>query len=234
MVWSPTYVFADLHKRAAEEKAKAKAKPDYSDLWRPIDWARDKAVVQWLTGQPHEKDIKHPLRPRWLPQSVAEASEARMGIGKLEGYVVWQQDGQIVARRYARSVSGPKWWQQNEGAFIFGAEWCKKFSPPICVITEGIFDCLRLPIGTGLALLGTTLSNKILQQIVLHTQPSQKILLALDRDAPKKTVQEFYLRLSEFGYAVAVLDWQKCPVAGAKDLDEIYVMGGDLQKFLEI
>ena len=217
-----------------EESAESKEVATDKELCREFDIKTDAQAIKWLTGKPYKKDIKHPLRPRWLPDSVMRASEARMGINRLSGYIVWQQGGNTVARRYTRSGSGSKWWQKNEGGFVFGYDWCKKFSPKFCVLCEGVFDCLRLPIGSAAAVLGTAISDKTLATVSDMLPTGIDILLAFDRDAKPDMVETYALRLLEIGYNVKTLDWGKAPCQLAKDLDEIFVLHGQdgLDRFL--
>ena len=184
----------------------------------------DKELVEWITKSPN--NLKKEFRTRGIDLNLALDAGLKKGIGKLDGYAVFSEKNNIVARKFSKKNDGPKWWKQKDVASeIYGRSFVEQKEPKLGVITEGVFDFIRIPLGSGVAILGSSISPNLIQQIITTFSKADEILLALDRDVKGKTIRKFTLQLNNFGYGVRTLDWNRVD-PDIKDLDEVFLSYG--------
>lgn len=197
-----------------------------TSLYKPLTDEED--VWEWLTTVPALADLKWADRPRGVPKDILLDAGIQLGIGKLNGYVVFDQNSSINARRYTSDVDGPRWWKQiHEKPFVYGAQWCYKVQPDLGVITEGIFDTLRVPIGQGVGILGSVVSESLVEKLAQIFVSTKVLVLALDKDANSVQNNKLRMMLTDIGYEVRQVDWSRVPDEDVKDLDELYIARGE-------
>ena len=184
---------------------------------------RTEVLNLWLSRWPAYREKDFPDRPRGLCLEELDDIEIYDGIGKLRGYAVFKEGEEINARKYISGGSGPRWWRQSINKdYVFLGEACRKLSSNTGVIVEGIFDCLRFPHGSCVAILGSTILAKLVNTLPEIFKGREKILLALDRDAKPRVIETLYFNLTDLGYEVHTLDWSRLP-PDVKDIDELYI-----------
>ena len=182
---------------------------------------------EWLTTKPHLDLLYNKFRPRGLPKNILDYVEIFRGSKKFNGYVVFKEGQNISGRKYNPKAMGARWKKNVVSTpFIYGEIVSKRFSMPVGVITEGIFDMLRIPQGNAVALSGTSMSNSVLAKILSIFKNAGKIILALDRGVKEKSIQDFYLALSDM-YIVDVVNWDNIKDTKIKDLDELALVYGN-------
>jgi hypothetical protein len=197
--------------------------PKKQVYWREVQ-EKDLPILEWLEAKPHFENIQKRDRERGLDLDIAFDAGLMIGTGKLNGYIVFKNGENINARKYSSDVVGPRWWKRIEDSpFLFGKEWVQKMNPEIGIITEGIFDCLRIPIGYGVAILGSSISENLIEEIVKTFENAHTLVLAMDRGANRNSITYMRLILLDMGYNVVVPDWGAiCPKI-IKDLDELFL-----------
>lgn len=218
-----------------DQKQEVKVQQE-EELSRPLT-DNDSNVWEWLTTKPNLEDLDWENRPRGFSKQVLLDSGIRVGIGRLKGYIVFDQPGGINARRYSSDIGGPRWWKRFSGdKFLFGSQWCSRVQPEVGFICEGIFDCLRLPIGSAVAILGSVVSESLVSQISKTFITTKKLVLALDKDSNIEQVGRLRLLLVDCGYEVETLDWNSINIPKVKDLDELSIVKGEefLKEFVGI
>ena len=198
---------------------------------KPVHWREitesDFLVLDWLGSSPNLKYIAEKDRERGIDIDIALDAGLLMGIGKLRGYVVFKNGNNINARKYNSDVPGPRWWKQLEDSpYLFGKEWVEKMQPKVGVISEGIFDILRVPLGQGVAILGSAVSDLLVSEIVRVFDTADSLVLALDKGANRTSVTRMRLMLLDMGFEVILPDWDSINEDGIKDLDEFYLAYG--------
>lgn len=222
--WRELKPDADQH--YISEEAKKPEKPEEKLFVDLTD--KDTDVWNWLTEKPALEDLEWKFRPRGMKKEILQDSGIKLGIGRLSGYVVFEQSGSVVARCYSEHAHGPRWWKRlKESPFLFGAGWVSKVQPEVGFITEGIFDNLRLPIGTAVSILGTVTSEALVNKIATAFQNTRKLVLALDKGANEDQLIRLHLMLRDCGYEIEIPDWSKIKIPGVKDLDELYIARGE-------
>ena len=192
--------------------------------WRELN-EEDYQLIDWITEMPADLDSSY--RKRAVPLEHALDMGLKAGVNKLFGYAVFCLDEVLVARKFNRRSEGSKWWKSTESKYnIFGSSWVKKSSPSIGVITEGIFDCLRIPLGIGVSILGSAFSEDLIFDISESFASADELVLALDRDVHEKSLVNFALTLTDLGFSVRVPDWSQVDDR-IKDLDELYLIDGE-------
>lgn len=230
----PSIAWRDLQPSGQEYYIDDGAAPRESRLNKPLNSLykplqdTDEDIWEWLTTVPSLADLKWADRPRGVPKDILQDAGIQLGIGKLNGYVVFDQNGSINARRYSSDVPGSRWWKQlNEKPFVYGAQWCYKVQPDLGVITEGIFDTLRAPIGQAVGILGSVVSESLVEKLAQIFVTTKVLVTALDKDADEKQGGKLRMMLSDIGYEVRNVDWSKVPDQDVKDLDELYIARGE-------
>lgn len=192
-------------------------------FWREI-CEKDRDILDWLKTPPERSILKDTDRQRGLPLSIAMDAGLMIGTKKLGGYIVFNLNGNVNARKFTDKAVGPRWWKQLvDSPYLFGKEFCEKTQPPVGVITEGIFDCLRIPLGNSVAILGSAVSDALIVDIARVFKNTKTLILAMDRDANSKAVVTMRLILLDLGYEVKVVDWNLIKDPEIKDLDELYL-----------
>ena len=205
-----------------DEKKPHKAK-DMPVFWREVD-ERDIEVLEWLEERPNQRDLKEKDRERGLDIKIALDAGLMIGIKKLKGYIVFKNGENINARKYYLDSPGPRWWKRlKDRPYLFGKEWTEKMNPKVGVITEGIFDCLRIPFGYGVAILGSAVSELLVSEIIKAFPTADTLVLALDRDANKNSITQMRLMLMDLGYEVKTVDWNSISRKEIKDLDDLFL-----------
>lgn len=196
---------------------------------------RDAKPYEWLISKPNINKLSDPLRPRWISEDRVKQAETMVSVDDHYGYVGWREEEGVLMRRWCKDAIGPKWYKRNTGKMLFGEASVKKIQPEVIVIAEGVFDCLRFKEGSSIALLGSSISDKVLAKIVGLSDNLKLLHLVFDRDVDKKKTSSLKYRLEEMGYQVIVFDWSSIP-SRVKDVDELCVIEGimDLSQFVGI
>lgn len=181
------------------------------------DITRD--FVTYDTDKIHEDDLEaweYLLLERRLESELVRT--IRPGIGMrgpnrgdpdLRGYITFRQGDQLIARSMYEDIE-PRWWKSASGIDLWGMQWVQVASPEWVVITEGVFDAIAVPLGHGLAILGSISGDKWLGAIAQNLPESVKdICLALDPGVNKRTVTHIRLELGDLGFNVSVLNWSR-------------------------
>ena len=194
-----------------------------------IDYFYNKAdkEKQWLSNLCSLETIKDPFRPRWIKPNILDNYDIRIGVDKYKDYIGFIQDNNLIARKFNKNSYGVKWLKHlNQKPFIFNFNICKISEPNVGFITEGIFDCMRFPYGSAIAIMGHQISNQLLSKVVECFEKTNTIVLALDRDVNDQIIQKLYINLHSLGYNVKTIDWSKVD-SYLKDIDEIYIAEGE-------
>ena len=192
--------------------------------WREFNQSNDTELYSWLIDSPKYEDLFERYRSRSVGLSSALDYGLMTGIKKLEGYAVFKTGENVVARKISSDYVGTKWWKNTvDSTFLFGANWTKKANPVVGVITEGIFDSMRIPVGVGVALLGSAVSDKLILEISKAFEKTETLILALDRDANQKSLDVMQLMLSDLGFSVVRVDWNTVEDRNLKDIDEVFL-----------
>lgn len=199
---------------------------EISDLTRPM-LDTDHTEYQYLTEIPYDDELGDKHRPRGFEPSLIATVNPGVGLGKLAGYVTFTSGQNLIARNYCNN-SKPRWFKSiNDGVYIYGAEFVREVQPDWIAITEGVFDCLSVPYGHGLAILGSMSSigwiSKLVESIPVHTK---SVLLLLDRGVPRSTLYKFELILQDCGLSVFHWNWGLEEFEGLKDIDECRLIYG--------
>ena len=210
------------------DEVKKEQIPQEDVFWREIEFDKDIKKIQWLSDEPLYDDIKERYRCRGVNIEDAMDYGLLTGIKRLSGYWVFKMDGNAVARKISGDATGPKWWKNTvDQTYLFGSYWTKRVQPKVGVITEGVFDCMRVPIGTGVAILGSAVSDVLVYEISNAFENAETLILALDRDANKQSVDTMDLMLSDLGFEVIQVNWDKVPNKMIKDIDEVFLFEGE-------
>ena len=188
--------------------------------------------------EPNEKHIKmwrFLLEERQLDLDRCMDLGLKKGIGSFKGYAVFCDGDMAIGRNYLDNTM-PKWrkprgWKMR----LYGASLVEQRDPEIGIITEGVFDAARFPIGTAAALLCKKISDDMANEIFLSFSNAKKLVLATDRDLAKVEKLNLVAKLRGLGFEVSVPDWSQVD-SDVKDVDEFFVRYGEeeMYKFLRI
>lgn len=217
---------------------KEKKPPVLSDVVSvPLDEDKDAALWRWLTNRPSEDVFYHPYRPRGHAKRKLLEGGVGKGVNKFTGYVTFDNEGETIARKYSIHTPGPKWKRSyNSLKPLYGETFCKTTEPQKGVVVEGVFDCLRFPLGQAVALCGSTRAPSKVLAILNAFEGTENIALALDRDKEGSQIQaELKMLLSEHGKKVTCFPWKEVSNE-VRDVDEFAIMFGEkeLHEVLEL
>lgn len=192
--------------------------PKEKPLFRDIR-ETETEMFEWLCSVPN--DLSDPFRERGFDKVKLETSGVKLGLDKFRGYFVWEQKGFLIGRKYSPLANGPKWKIELQGTTtpIFGYEWARQSSFKRTFITEGVFDCLRFPVGQAVAILGLQTSQEKIASTSEALRASDEIMMVLDREVKSSTIDEWKLNLRDHGFSVLIFDWSSVP-DDVKDVDE--------------
>jgi hypothetical protein len=198
---------------------------ELQELTRPLT-KKDERQFDYLTEIPFEDELGDKFRPRGLEPSLITRINPGIGINKLKGYVTFTQGQNLIARSYVRSKA--RWWKSvHDGVYIYGADFVEEVQPQWVAITEGVFDCLSVPFGHGLAILGSMTSTGWISKLVESVPKKTKtVLLALDKGVPANTRNKFALILNDCGLDVYSWNWNNPDFDDIKDIDEVRLIYG--------
>lgn len=146
---------------------------------------------------------------------VPRRSDSRFAGSDLRQYVTFTEGQALTARkldRYKNSAK-PRWWRSPAAdTVLYGESWVQSSEPEWLVITEGVFDTLSVPIGYGLGILGSVISQDWLGKFAeLVPNSVEAICIALDEDVflqHQDTITNLRLVLKgDFGYEVGLFPW---------------------------
>lgn len=185
----------------------------------------DEELKKWMLQKP--ADLKHKYRSRGLDHLALRALDVRVGKNRLDGYVGFVEGRNFVARKWKEGVAGPRWYKRiQDRNFLFGASVVAKTERSIGVITEGVFDMLRFPVGSAVAVLGQAVGDGMLAEIVKVFRGTETIALALDRDCNAGALANLDLSLRDLGFQVRKFDWKEIYDVTVKDADEVFLRYG--------
>ena len=181
------------------------------------------------------------LTERCLEPELIEYVEPLIGLdgpdksdAQLRGYVCFRYGDDVVARKTHDIYMGPRYWRSFGGGALWGLEYVRS-APEWVVLCEGVFDALSIPMGRGLAILGSVASQEWLALLSEELPRScRDIVIAFDSGigAKSKTIRDIRLQLRDLGLAVHVWDWENPRFDAAfrrrdeLDLDEFRVSQG--------
>lgn len=188
---------------------------------------------QWLCEKPEELD--DPFRSRGFDFARLRESDVKLGLDKFKGYFVWRQKDFLIGRKYCNSIHGPKWKieLENTKAPIFGYEWARQSSFDTTFVTEGVFDCLRFPIGQAVAILGLHTSQDKIASVAEALHASNNIVLVLDRNVRDSILDVWRLNLSDRGFVVSAFDWEMIDTS-IGDVDELSLFVDDFDSIFAL
>lgn len=196
---------------------------------------RDDEILfwKWLCDTPDELD--DPYRERGFNMEKLRASDVKLGLDKFKGYFIWEQKGFLIGRKYHPTVHGPKWKiELIDGTTpIFGYEWARQSSFETTFITEGVFDCLRFPIGQAVAILGLHTSQEKIASVAEALHASDNVKLVLDRNVKESILDTWQLNLADRGFNVSAFNWDEID-DNIKDVDELSLCVDNFDTIFEI
>lgn len=194
----------------------------------PLHDEKDSAIWRWLTKTPSVDVFYHPYRPRGFSKRTLLDGGVGKGINKFRGYVTFDNEGEIIARKYSTQVIGPKWKRSYSSLKpVYGETFCKTTEPAKGVVVEGVFDCLRFPLGHAVALCGSTKAAGKVLAVLNAFESTEEVVLALDRDKEGSHIQaELRMLLSEHGKRVTCFPWNDVSTE-VRDVDEFAIMYGE-------
>lgn len=178
---------------------------------------------------------------RHLERELIEYLEPLVGLNgphendaKLRGYVCFRYGDDVVARKISDHYRGPRYWRSFAGGALWGLEYLRS-APEWVVVCEGVFDALAVPLGRGLAILGSVASPDWIGLLAEKLPRScRDVVLAFDSgvalDSP--TISSLRLQLADLGLTVHVWDWEDSrfddafEAADECDLDEWRLLSG--------
>lgn len=153
---------------------------------------------------------------------------------KLRGYVCFRYGDDVVARKTSDRYRGPRYWRSFGGGALWGLEYLRS-APEWVVVCEGIFDAIAVPMGRGLAILGSRASPDWIGLLAEKLPRScRDVVLAFDSGVyvDSSTISSLRLQLADLGLTVRVWDWDDSrfdaafETRGDWDLDEWRVLVG--------
>ena len=199
------------------------------------DFCSYKGLFDFLNGDviSCDEQIGRYIEPSVIKQLIYLGMLKR-GVNKLDGYLVFSDGVNYVARNTytcATTCYSHKWHEYSEsGNFIYGESLVRRTRPKVGYITEGVFDCIRFPLGSAIAVAGVPSVSLVLSKICSIFSDADELWLAIDSDVHsnhKRKVASLQLELRSLGYEVKIPDWSNTP--RAKDPDEVYrFYGGEV------
>ena len=204
-------------------------KKSKTDIIRYFDRKAEDKDLSWLTNKFDVKNMKKEFRPRWISSDVLSYYDIRIGIDKFENFIGFVQDDNLIARKmFNTSISkkyNTKWLKdENNKPFVFNFGAVKAAESKFGIITEGIFDCMRFPFGSAVAIMTNQMSDRIFDKVVLGFNAADRIIIALDKDVKYNIIQKMYINFMNLGFKVDVFPWDN--IRNAKDIDELYITKG--------
>lgn len=177
--------------------------PNLVELTRPFDTFDHQKAPRCDLEAWEYWVVERDLEPELLASVVPY-----IGVGELRGYLVFEERGDIIARSM-RPRLHPRWWKSpNPKIATWGTRYVKHEQPSWVGICEGVFDALALPLGYGVAILGSVASDAWVDEILDTLPPTvEDILLCLDPGVAKKTHDEITLTLRDFGFRIHRFNW---------------------------
>ena len=126
----------------------------------------------------------------------------------LRDYVTFREGDHLIARSMYADVK-PRWYKSGKRLGVWGLPWVHMVSPEWVIVTEGVFDALAVPVGYGVAILGSVTSSIWLDLLAKELPRSVKdICLALDPGAKRETTRDIRIELKDLGFGVQTFDWR--------------------------
>ena len=118
----------------------------------------------------------------------------------------------MVCRRISDESTLPRWKsfldKDTQRTTLMASSFVYKYRPKKVFIVEGLFDLIRLPVGTAMALGGSNFNNEKTESLISITEGFMpEVVLMLDRDVNNNKIQNFKLVLESFGYKCSIFPW---------------------------
>ncbi len=168
------------------------------------------------------------LEPQLITQLRPGVGLRPSGGQNLNGYVTFRDGQHLIAR--AMGTQTPRWWKSGRGFSVWGLDQMQAARPSWAIVCEGVFDALAVPLGHGLAILGSVASGINWAEAIAERAPAelQQVCIVMDPGVRKKTIYTMKLTLADLGFEVSVFDWDRVPDDEEEgfDLDRLRVNKG--------
>ena len=184
----------------------------------------NKDQVKFLTTIPKQDEIGSLCRSRGISIDILNQLIIKPGRGSYRDYIFFLFGKNIIGRLFRQSTK-PKWHREEHELLLCGEKEYSKMQPNYVVLTEGVFDMLRIPLGFGVAFLSVYNKSDFIRIISINKN-LEKVIVALDRGVKRKILIDIKIICNQYNLKYSILNWNKQPKE-YKDIDEIYVHKGE-------